>query len=131
MDLQPTARGSHQALNDDSVLIALVLNKQGVVGVVDEFGEAVPPVGRTPDEVRMFAGVEGLLAPVGLETVDDRVMSKNLNQMDVGGPERGSCSETGFSSPAYPATQPPLAMTTRAGIGGSPFPTSGRAHRWS
>ena len=32
--------------------------------------------------------------------------------MDVGGPERESRLETGFSSPAYPAMQPPLAMTT-------------------
>jgi hypothetical protein len=47
-------------------------------------------------------------------------MSKNLDHVDIGGPERGCCLETGFSSPAYPATQPPLAMTARAGIGGSP-----------
>ena len=43
------------------------------------------------------------------------VMSKNLNQVDIGGPKRGSCLETGFSSPVYPATQPALAMTTVQG----------------
>src|SRR5215472_13405860 len=31
-------------------------------------------------------------------------------------PERGSCLETGFSSPGYPATQPPLAMTAVQGL---------------
>ena len=61
---------------------------------------------------------------------------QNLNQVDIGGPERGSCLETGFSSPAYPPTQPPLAMTTaqpplstttHARMGQiAPFPTSGR-----
>ena len=49
-------------------------------------------------------------------------MSKNLNQVEIGGPERGSCLETGFSSPAYPATQPPLAMTTVQGLVDRPFP---------
>src|SRR6516164_1415863 len=71
MDLQPTARGSHQALNDNSVLIALVLNEDSVIGVVDELSETVPPVGGTPDEVRTFPRIELLPAPVGLEAVDD------------------------------------------------------------
>ena len=50
----------------------------------------------------------------------NRVMSKNLNKLDIGGPERGSCLETGFGSPACPGTQPPLSHGNRAGIRGSP-----------
>jgi len=53
-------------------------------------------------------------------------MSKNLNWQDIGGPERESRLETGSSFPAYPATQPPLAMTTVQGLVDRPFPTSGR-----
>src|ERR1700752_516072 len=52
-------------------------------------------------------------------------MSKNLNQVDIGGPERGSCLETGFSSLACPATQPPLAITTVQGFVDRSIPTSG------
>ena len=61
-------------------------------------------------------------------------MSKNLNQVDIGGPERGSCLETAFTSPAHHRSLPRCAGVrtssgnaasaghdNRAGIGGSPI----------
>jgi hypothetical protein len=44
-------------------------------------------------------------------------MSKNLNQVDIGGPERGSCLETGF--PSLSGNAASACHDNRAGIRGS------------
>jgi hypothetical protein len=45
MNLHASARSSHQALDDDGVLVTLVLDEQEMPCVVDEFGNPIPPVG--------------------------------------------------------------------------------------
>jgi hypothetical protein len=49
MNLHAAARGSHQALDDDGILVTLVLDEQEMPCVVNEFGNPIPPVGGTPN----------------------------------------------------------------------------------
>ncbi len=71
VDLHAPRRRPHQALDDDLVLVALVLHEQRVLRAVDELGDAVAPVERAPDQVRVRVGLEVLAVPVGLEARGD------------------------------------------------------------
>src|ERR1035437_1536502 len=71
MNFHPPAVGPHQAFDNDRVLIAFVLQPQGVLGLVDELAHSLPPISDTPDEMRMFPGLERLAVPVGFEAVAD------------------------------------------------------------
>ena len=51
--LTPRVRGADQPLDDDGILVALVLDKQRVLRVVNELRDALAPVGRAPDQVRV------------------------------------------------------------------------------
>ena len=65
--------GSHEALDDDGILIALVLHPEGVLRLVDELPDALAAVADTPDQMGIFAGLELLPLPVGVEALDDFV----------------------------------------------------------
>ena len=73
VNLHAAAIGANDVLNDDRVLIALVLQPERVLGLVDELGNPLAAVADAPDEVRMFAGIEFAARPVGLEALDDLV----------------------------------------------------------
>ena len=47
----PRSLGAHQALDDDRILVALVLHPQGMLGLVDELANPLPPVADAPDQV--------------------------------------------------------------------------------
>src|SRR5277367_3030086 len=68
VDFDAAHTGPDQALDDDGVLIALVLQDQRVLGVVDEIGDAIAGVAFAPDHMGAVAGVEILPGPVGVET---------------------------------------------------------------
>src|SRR5262245_849725 len=71
VNLYPTLRCSHQALNYDGVLVALVLNEQGVLGAVDEFGDTVAAIVVAPDQAHLLSRIKLFPVTVGLETIDD------------------------------------------------------------
>src|SRR6202020_1561617 len=63
--------GADQAFDDDCVLIAFVLGKDGMFRGVNGAGDAFTAVAGAPDEVSIFAGVEWLALPVRFETIND------------------------------------------------------------
>src|SRR5882672_7204513 len=71
MHFHAATRRSDQALDDDRVLEALVLDEQLVLRLVDESADSIPPGSGAPDEIALVARREGLPVPVGLEAVDD------------------------------------------------------------
>ena len=71
VDLDAAFLGANQALDDDLVLIAFVLNKESVLGIVDEAGNAVATVSVTPDKKSLGVDGERLAGPIMLEAVDD------------------------------------------------------------
>src|SRR5882757_2887240 len=71
MDLDAAPRRADETLDDHRILIAFVLDEEGMLGFVDQTGDAVAAIAAAPDEVGMLAGVEVLAVPVGLETGDD------------------------------------------------------------
>ena len=58
VDLDAALVSADEVLDDDGVLVALVLQPEGVFGVVDEFAEALAAVADAPYEVGLVAGDE-------------------------------------------------------------------------
>src|SRR4029434_6462958 len=72
VDLHAAARRPHQALDDDGILVALVLDEQRVLCPVYKLGDTVAAVVITPDEVRvLFSRIKLFPMPVGLEAGAD------------------------------------------------------------
>ena len=73
VDLHAAGVGADEVLDDGGVLVALILQPQGVLAAVDELAEALAAVADAPDEMRVFAGFELLAVPVGVEAMGDLV----------------------------------------------------------
>ena len=73
MDQHAAAGGADQVLDHDRILIALVLQEEGMFGVVDELTHPLAPVADAPDQVRVVAGRKVGPMPIGLKTLDDLV----------------------------------------------------------
>src|SRR5215471_20656732 len=71
VDLYPTPYRTHQALDDDRVLVALVLNEQRVLCPIYKLSDTVTTIVVAPDETRLVSHIKFFSVPVGLETVDD------------------------------------------------------------
>jgi hypothetical protein len=66
----PRTGRADEALDDDGILVAFVLDEEGVLGSVDEAGDAFAAVAAAPDQVGIVAGLEVLAVPVRLEAGD-------------------------------------------------------------
>src|SRR5208282_6123934 len=51
VDLHPTARSPHQPLDDHRVLVTLILQKDGILCVIDKLRDAVSTVTAAPDQM--------------------------------------------------------------------------------
>jgi len=71
MNLDAALLGADEAFDDDLVLIALILNKESVLGFIDEGGDAVASVAIAPDEKSLGVDGKGLAVPVVLEALND------------------------------------------------------------
>jgi len=71
VDLDAAFLGTHKALDNDLILIALVLNKKSVLGFVNEAGDTVASIPVAPNKQRVFGASEGATMPVVFETLDD------------------------------------------------------------
>ena len=67
MDFHSSVHRPHQPLDDNRILIALVLDEQGVLRAIDELGDAFATIVVAPNETRMLSHVEHFPVPVGLE----------------------------------------------------------------
>src|SRR5271156_1123844 len=63
----PPDAGPHQPLNNYGILIALILDPQSVLGIVNKLSEPLPPVADAPDEVGCFPRIERLPLPLGMK----------------------------------------------------------------
>src|SRR5262245_14550382 len=70
VDGYSTACRPHESFDDDSVLVALVLDEQRVLRAVDELGDTVAAIVIAPDEAHLLSPIERFSMPVGLEAVD-------------------------------------------------------------
>ena len=68
MNFHAPAVGPHQAFDDDRVLIALVLQPQGMFGLVDELTDPLASVADAPDQMGMLTGVERLAGSSRLQS---------------------------------------------------------------
>ena len=73
VNLDAAGIGADEVLDDGGVLVALVLEEEGVLGVVDEFADALAAVADAPDEVGVVARSELGAIPVGVEALHDLV----------------------------------------------------------
>jgi hypothetical protein len=73
LNLDPAGVGADQMLNDGGILVAFVLQPQGVLARVDEPAESLASVADAPDEMRVFTSVEFFSSPVGIEALRDLV----------------------------------------------------------
>src|SRR6476646_10190165 len=71
VNLDSSTRSSDQALHDDCILVALILEKEGFFNVVDELRDALAAVTTTPDQMAMFVPLEVLSCPIRFEAFDD------------------------------------------------------------
>jgi hypothetical protein len=71
VDFNAALLGADQALDDDGILIALVLNEEGVLGIVDKLGDAVAAVVIAPDEEGAAVHVERFSLPIAFKASDD------------------------------------------------------------
>jgi hypothetical protein len=67
--------GSHKVFDDGGVLVALVLEPEGVFGAVDELADALASVADTPDEMGVIVGRKFFAVPVGVEALGDPATS--------------------------------------------------------
>src|SRR5882762_9356928 len=66
-----TSRSPNQPLDNNRVLITLILEKDGILRIVNKLRDAVAAVAAAPDQVGMFVALEGLSFPICLEAFDD------------------------------------------------------------
>src|SRR5215475_4413537 len=71
VDLYSTACRPHEALDDDSVLVAFVLHEQRVLCPIYKLSDTVTTIVVAPDETGLISHIKLFSVPVGLETVDD------------------------------------------------------------
>src|SRR5262245_26292843 len=71
VDLYSTACRPHQALDDDSVLVAFILDEQRVLCPIYKFSDTVTTIVVAPDKTGLVSHIKLFSVPVGLETVDD------------------------------------------------------------
>ncbi len=67
--LTPRLLRADEVFDDDGVLIALVLQPERVLGLVDELAEALAAIADAPDEMGVVTGVELGAVPVGVEAL--------------------------------------------------------------
>ena len=67
LNLYAAGVGADKVLDDRGVLVALVLQPQGVGRAVDELAEALAAVADAPDKMGLVVGVELVALPVGVE----------------------------------------------------------------
>src|SRR5262249_20999287 len=70
VNFDSTFFGPDQTLDDDWVLIALVLHKKRVPGVIDKSRDSFASIDRAPDQMRVFPRCESHAMPVGIEAAD-------------------------------------------------------------
>src|SRR5215475_12723157 len=71
VDLYSTACRPHEAFDDDSVLVAFVLDEQRVLCPIYKLSDTVTAIVIAPDEAHLLSPIERFPVPVGLEAVDD------------------------------------------------------------
>lgn len=54
VNLHSAARSPDQPLDDNCILVALILKKNGILRLVNKLGDALPTVTAAPDQMRVF-----------------------------------------------------------------------------
>src|SRR6516164_1842427 len=65
--------GTHQPLDDDGVLVALVLHPKRMFRRIHELADSLPSITNTPDQLRVLGWGELLACPIGLEALENLV----------------------------------------------------------
>src|SRR5208282_51603 len=60
VNFHPTARCTDQSLNNHGILVALVLQKDGILRIVNKLRNALSAIAAAPDEMGMLVPFEGL-----------------------------------------------------------------------
>lgn len=71
MDFHAALASSNQPFNYDGVLVALVLQPQGVFCLVDELTDALATITHAPDQMRVLSRSEWLPGPIRIEALHD------------------------------------------------------------
>src|SRR5262245_15261040 len=69
VNLDPALLRPDQALDDHGILVALILHKQSVLGLVNESRHSLPSVASAPYELGLGARLELFSMPIRFETV--------------------------------------------------------------
>src|ERR1700722_3630904 len=69
--LLPTASRPDQPLNYDWILVALILQEDGILRAVDKLGDALSAVAAAPDQMGLLVPFEGFSVPIRFEAFNN------------------------------------------------------------